>query len=125
VNDFRLRACSISTLVVLAVVLSACDLSGPTAPGSLTANAQSVTVIGLTWTAAQVPANGSALTGYSLERKTDASAFVPIATPKVDATTFSDTGLIPSTTYTYRLRAGNAFNWSPYSNEASATTIKP
>jgi Fibronectin type III domain len=125
VNDFRLLGYSIPTFVVLAIALTACDLSGPTAPGGLTANAQSVTVITLTWTAAQVPANGSGLTGYSLERKTDASAFVPVATPKVDSTTFSDTALIPSTTYTYRLRAGNAFNWSPYSNEASATTIKP
>jgi hypothetical protein len=38
------------------------------------------------------------------------------------ATTFTDAGLALRTTYTYRVRAHNAFGDSPYSNTASART---
>jgi fibronectin type 3 domain-containing protein len=42
------------------------------------------------------------------------------------ATTFSDTGLSPSTTYSYRVQAiDTASNPSPFSNTASATTQTP
>lgn len=39
-----------------------------------------------------------------------------------DFTTFTDIGLMPSTTYTYRVRAFNAIGASSFSDEASATT---
>jgi len=39
-----------------------------------------------------------------------------------DTTSYSDTGLLPYTTYYYRVRAYNLSENSPYSNQASATT---
>src|SRR5205814_9798391 len=63
------------------------------------------------------------VTGYQVERCQGAgcSTFTQIGTPT--ATTFSDTGLMPGTSYSYRVRATDAAaNLSGYSNVAGATT---
>ncbi len=117
---------SLPVLVLLTGILSACspDDTNPRTPviGNLTASPQSQTVIALTWTPAQTPANGGGVTAYSLERKTGAGAFAVVATPRFDATNYSDAARTAGTTYMYRLRAQNAFGFSGYSNEATATT---
>ena len=46
----------------------------------------------------------------------------PIASVAKNVTGWSDTGLSPQTSYTYRVRAFNAAGYSTYSNEASVTT---
>jgi len=97
------------------------DTTAPSAPAGLTATAASGSQINLTWTAST---DNVAVTGYQLERCAGASctAFAQIATPT--ATSFSDTGLAVSTTYTYRARATDAAgNLSAYSGVASATTL--
>src|SRR5204863_3033302 len=62
------------------------------------------------------------VTGYLVERQNPGSAnFVQVGT--ATNTAFSDTGLAPLNTYSYRVRATDvAGNLSPYSNIASATT---
>jgi fibronectin type 3 domain-containing protein len=92
-----------------------------TAPSNLAATTTSSTQINLTWTASTE--TGGTISGYLVERCSGAgcSNFVQIATPT--GTTYNDTGLAASTSYSYRVRATDASNnLSPYSNTASSTT---
>ena len=93
----------------------------PAAPTSLTATALGGRSIGLHWT------NGTTdQTQVSVERcrGSGCTAFAQVATLPGAATTFTDTGLSPRTTYRYRVRARNAAGDSPYSNTASARATK-
>jgi chitodextrinase len=97
------------------------DTQPPTAPANLTATAASGTQINLSWTPST---DNVAVTGYEVESCQGAacSNFVQIATPTT--TTFSNTGLTVSTSYSYRVRATDAANnLSAYSATASATTL--
>ena len=96
------------------------DVDPPTAPGGLTATPAGSSQINLAWTAST---DNVGVTGYRLERcqGTFCTAFVQIATPS--GTTYSDAGLAPNTSYSYRVRAVDAAaNTGPYSAIASATT---
>ncbi|HYL65689.1 MAG TPA: fibronectin type III domain-containing protein [Nitrosopumilaceae archaeon] len=97
--------------------------TAPQPPTGLTANTVSSSQINLSWTA---PSNngGSAITGYKIERSTDGGTTWSTisANTASTSTTFSDTGLAASTTYTYRVSAINAVGTSSPSNTASATT---
>jgi chitodextrinase len=98
----------------------AADTQPPTAPTNLQATASGTTQIGLTWTAAT---DNVGVTGYRVERCQGAgcSNFAQIATPA--SSPFTNTGLAPSTSYSYRVRAVDAAsNLGPYSNTATATT---
>jgi len=99
------------------------DTTPPTAPTNLTATAASASQINLAWTAST---DNVGVTGYMVERCQGAacSNFAQIATPTT--TTFSDTALTASTSYSYRVRATDAAgNLSAYSNTASASTPAP
>ncbi|HEV2193848.1 MAG TPA: fibronectin type III domain-containing protein [Nitrosopumilaceae archaeon] len=97
--------------------------TAPQPPTGLTATAASSSQINLSWT---VPANngGSDITGYKIERSTDAgTTWSPIVSNSASkSTAYSDTGLSPSTAYTYRVSAINSAGTSQPSNTASATT---
>lgn len=96
------------------------DTTPPTSPASLAATVASSTQINLAWTAST---DNVAVAGYKVERCSGAgcSGFAQIATPT--AATFNDTGLTPSTSYSYRVRANDAAgNNSGYSNTATAST---
>ena len=96
------------------------DTSAPTAPAGLAATATSGTQINLSWTAST---DNVAVTGYQIERCSGAgcSNFASVGTSAT--TTFSNTGLTASTSYSYRVRATDAAsNLSGYSNTATATT---
>src|SRR5271165_3315280 len=102
---------------------AAADTTPPTAPTNLTGTAASSTLINLSWTAST---DNVGVTGYKVERCSGAACanLVQIAAPTT--TTFNDTGLAASTSYSYRVRANDAAgNNSAYSNTASATTQTP
>jgi sugar lactone lactonase YvrE len=94
--------------------------TAPSAPSNLTAAASGSSQINLTWTA-------SATSGvtYNVYASTS-SGFTPSASNRIASgvvsTTYSNTGLSPSTTHYYRVTAVNAGGESPATNQASATT---
>src|SRR5262249_55959738 len=94
--------------------------TAPTVPAGLAANAASATQINLSWTAST---DDVGVSGYQLERCQGAgcTTFARIAAPA--ATSFSDTGLTASTSYSHRVPATEAAGTpTGYSNVASATT---
>ena len=96
------------------------DTTPPTAPANLSATAAGSSQINLSWTAAT---DNVGVTGYLIERcqGTGCSTFTQIAT--TTTTTYNNTGLQASTSYSYRVRATDAANnLSLYSNTSSATT---
>ncbi len=100
------------------------DVAARTAPGaptSLTATAVSRTSIALAWTNATTDQSS-----VRVERCKGAGCtkFALAATLAGSATTFTDAKLSPRTTYSYRVRAANDLGTSPYSNVASARTLR-
>ena len=92
------------------------DTIPPSIPTGLTATAVSTTQINLSWNAST---DNVAVTGYQVFRN---GAQVGTST----TTTFSDTGLSPSTLYSYTVQAVDAAaNPSGQSAPASATTLTP
>jgi hypothetical protein len=89
----------------------------PAAPTNLVATAASSTTINLTWSD-----QSSNETGFKIERALGAGAFSQVATVGAGVTTYPDSGLTASTSYSYRVRATNTGGDSAYSNTASATT---
>ena len=91
----------------------------PTGPTGLTATAVSSSQINLTWVDSDTTEQG-----FKIERCTGAgcSNFAQIATVGANVTSYSNTGLTGSTSYSYRVRAYNASGDSNYSNTASAVT---
>jgi chitodextrinase len=97
------------------------DTAPPSAPPALSATAASATQINLSWTAAT---DNVGVTGYRVERcqGSGCTTFSQIFT--LSGTTFNNTGLTASTSYSYRVRAIDAAgNLGPYSSVASATTL--
>jgi titin len=92
----------------------------PAAPTSLAATATSSSQINLSWVD-----NSDNESGFKIERCSDSgcTSFAQIATVGANGTTYSNTGLTASTTYSYRVRAYNGVGDSGYSNAASATTL--
>jgi Fibronectin type III domain len=94
----------------------------PQQPTNLVATAISSSQINLSWS---TPSNngGSAITGYEIERSTDGGTTWSNIQSNTGstATTYSDTGLTASTTYTYRVSAINSVGTSGPSNTAATT----
>ncbi len=101
------------------VVTTYVDSPLPPAPATLTATAASSSQINLAWT-------DSATTeqGFKIERCTGSSCsdFAEIATVGANVTTYANTGLVASTSYSYRVRAYTTAGDSGYSPTATATT---
>jgi len=98
------------------------DTTPPTAPSNLTAIAASSTQINLSWAAST---DNVGVTGYQIQRCQGAgcTTFAQIAAPAGTGTTFTDTGLPPSTSNSYQVIATDAAgNLSSASNIASALT---
>jgi PKD repeat protein len=95
--------------------------SRPAAPTGLTATALGGTSIRLIWVNASTNQTAVLIDRCKGQGCTN---FVQVASAVGAATTFTDTGLAPRTTYSYRVRARNAGGLSPYSNVASARTTR-
>ncbi len=92
---------------------AASDTSAPSVPGGLTSNVVSSTQITLSWNPAS---DNTGVTGYKVFRNG-----TQITT--VSGTSYSDTGLVGSTTYTYTVSAYDAAgNNSAQSTAVTATT---
>jgi hypothetical protein len=91
-------------------------LAPPAAPSGLMARAMAVDTVFLTWVD-----NSNNESAFKLERKTSSTAYVQIAQPGQNETSYMDTGLTPGTEYFYRICATNAAGDSAYSGEVSAT----
>jgi len=93
----------------------------PTAPSNLRATASAPGVapisIALRW-----GDNSTNETGFLIERANGAGTFMQIAQVGPNVVNWTDTTVLPSATYSYRVRATNAAGNSPYTNTATATT---
>jgi uncharacterized protein (TIGR03437 family) len=114
-NDYGFSAYS-------AVVSAAVPVVQLLPPSTLQAVAVSQTQVNLTWSAPNTNA-----TKFHIERKSGANgSYAEIAVVPSTATSYQDTTVQPSTTYTYRMRSeGAAGGLSAYSSETSATTPAP
>ncbi len=116
---YRVRATNATGDSAYSNEASATTLTNPpAAPSGLTATAISSSQINISWT------DVANETGFKIERKTGAGGtYSQIATVGAGVVSYNNTGLTVNTTYYYRVRASNAGGDSPYSNEASATTL--
>src|SRR5262249_3736060 len=98
------------------------DTQPPTQPGTLTATPASGSEVDLAWGAST---DNVGVTGYLIERCQGAGCtnFTQIAAPAGTGTTYKDTSVSASTTYSYGARAPDAAGTlSTYSTPANATT---
>ncbi|THF88051.1 hypothetical protein E7T09_02190 [Deinococcus sp. KSM4-11] len=91
----------------------------PAAPQGFHVVSTTTSTVDLAWSAVD------GATGYTLERHSGSDPYAQVATPAASDTTFTDTGLSPSTAYTYRLKVTTAAGTSPYTADLTATTAAP
>ncbi len=109
----------LAVLAVAALTPEAAQAQAPVAgPANLQATVDSASEISLSWSP------GLGQTSYELERKAgNDPAFSSVsATIAGASTSYTDTGLMEGTQYTYRVRGVNSVGPSPWSNEVMATT---
>ncbi|MGE0571980.1 MAG: fibronectin type III domain-containing protein [Dehalococcoidia bacterium] len=92
----------------------------PATPGDLALSVLGPDSIRLTWTD-----NATTEQFYRVERSVDGTNFVHVAVLGANTTSWTNTGLLPTTAYTYRVRASAGSIYSGYSNAATATTAPP
>ncbi len=98
---------------VTGTTTAASDTTPPSAPANLHSTSVAASSVGLAWTAST---DNVGVTGYDVYRGSAKVATVP-------GTTYTDTGLTASTTYTYTVKAHDAAgNISAASNALSVTT---
>jgi hypothetical protein len=103
------------------VNLAILDTTPPTVPGNLTVMSRSSSSINLSWTG---PTDNVGITGCRVERCQGAGCtnFSEVG-QTVAGTTYNDSGLAPSASYSYRVRAmDTSGNLSGYSNVVNAAT---
>ena len=92
----------------------------PEAPSSLKSDTAGFDYITISWID-----NSNNESGFSIERTTDTSkgylASIDINTP--DLTIYKDSGLVPNTTYYYRVSAYNDDGYSDFTNELESKTL--
>ena len=99
------------------VLTRAASLSPPT---KLTVTVVSYNGIDLAW-----QDNSDGETGFMVQRRLEGSDdWVEIGTAAANATLFSDSGLEPTTTYHYRVRAFNIIQSSAFSNQVRVRTLE-
>ena len=105
--------------LLLNLVLAGADTTPPNAPTQLRVASVTSTSVSLQWRAASDNKKGSGLASYEVFENGSAVA-------STTSTTFTVTGLAPSTTFQFAVRArDNAGNVSTLSNTVSATTKAP
>lgn len=92
----------------------------PNAPTNLNVSVISHVQLKMTW-----DDNASDELGFKIERSSNGGGFVEVASLSADSGSYSDTGLTPSTTYSYRVYAYNDNGASGFSNTANGQTLAP
>src|SRR5215467_1609285 len=118
IDNVRIYNVAITAAQIQTDQATAVTLTPPSQPGTLTATAVSGSEVDLSWGASTGSVNG-----YLIERCSGANCtnFTQIAASV--GTSYKDTSVSPSTSYSYRVRAtGAAGDLSPYSNVATTTT---
>jgi len=128
-RSYRVRAINGKGTGIYSIAASATTVAGnvasiPSDPTELEATAGGLTSINLSWTA---PANngGSRISGYRIEGSPNGSTNWSDVEDDTESTltTYTDTGLSPSTTRYYRVYAINTTGESLASNIDDATTV--
>jgi hypothetical protein len=115
---YRVSAITTSGAAVASDIVSATTSVAPPEAPSVMAVATSTTV-DLSWV------DGSSETGYRIERSTEGSSgWTVIGTTGMDVTAYTDSALLPETTYLYRVVATNAGGDSSPSAVVSVTTLE-
>ena len=114
---YRVRAVSGPESSAYGGPVSATTQPTPAAPTGLTAATLSSSKIQLRWTD-----NATNEAGFRLERSIDGVTFAQVTVLAANTTSYTNTGLTATTTYTYRIRAYEGPNYSGYSNSFSTTT---
>ena len=109
-----------ATQQVFSWTLNPTPSSAPAAPTALTVVAASGTALTLNWTD-----NASNESGFKVYRSTDAKTYAVVANAAANATTFTDTQLLPDTHYYYKVSATNALGDSATTNVAGLVTPVP
>ena len=107
--------------IATVTTLVAPDTTPPTAPTNFNVTAVSTSQTNLSWTAST---DNVGVTGYFVQRcqSSACTSFTQVAAPT--GTSYSDTGLSASTSYSYRVRATDAAgNLSAYSNVVTVVTL--
>ena len=123
---FRVRASdagrNLSAYSAVASTRTAPDTTRPSRPTGLSATAAGPRRIDLNWTAST---DNVRVTGYHVERCRGAGCTNFVRIGRAASTSFHSTGLAPSTTYRFRVRATDgAGNLSTYSNIAMRATLR-
>jgi hypothetical protein len=98
------------TMTVQSVSASA-GVNQPAAPTALAATLQAGPQVRLTW-----KDNANNETGFVVERSVNGAAYSALAILGANTTSYIDTGVLPGSTYTYRVAAVNIAGQSIYSN---------
>jgi uncharacterized protein (TIGR03437 family) len=118
--SFRVRAQNAAGYSAYSNVATATTPALPLPPApTLQGTATSSSQVHLSWS---TTATGIVL--FSVERRTAAGGYSQISQPAATSTSFDDSGLTGSTTYLYRMRVQTGVGFSPYSNEATITTLQ-
>jgi hypothetical protein len=95
------------------------NILAPAAPSELSAKALSDSKISLSW-----HDNSDNETGFIIERKSGAGAFMQLVQRPQNSIAHIDSNLTAETTFTYRIKAIHSIGSSAYSNESTVMTLK-
>lgn len=117
-NRIRLNGMAYESVANTAITTAYIGATPPVAASNLAVTGTSGTTVGLSWTD-----NSTNEVGFKIDRKLPADTFfTTVATTGPDATTFTDQGLAPSTTYQYRVVATTGADATPTAT-VNATTL--
>ncbi|MCC2668974.1 MAG: repeat-containing protein, partial [Armatimonadetes bacterium] len=113
-HHYRVRAANASGVSAYSSIAMGTTLANPPLPpDGLTATLGGPTRVDLAWVD-----RSSDETGFKIERKAAGGSFELIASVAAGITSYPDTGVVDSTTYTYRVRAHISESYSAYSDPA-------
>lgn len=92
--------------------------SSPAAPSGLTLSAPAFNRVVLNWVD-----QSSNEDSFLIERSTGGGAWTQIATVSANATSYADTTVLATTSYSYRIRSHNTFNTDSYSSYVTAGPV--